>query len=361
MMDFGNQPKLVAGQVPASPQPEGSGLRLVVMLPALNEAATIGDIIRRVPRDIPAIAQVDILVIDDGSTDRTVEIAREHGAKVVSHSRNMGVGRALKTGLAEALRDGFDIALNMDSDGQFSPEDIPKLVGPIVSGEADLVSASRFKDPALVPDMPRMKLLGNKGMAWLISHLVGERFFDVSCGFRAHSREAMLRLTLMGHFTYTQETFLLLHHYGLRLLEVPIAVRGVREHGESRVASNLLSYAIRASRIILAFLRDYRPSLFFSVIGHVLMVPGSILALFFFGHRLLTGAFTPHLWAGFLSAYLMGTAVLLYVFGQLAAMLGRLRMLQEESLYHQRRADMGRAKEDRVGPDRFRRDLASGS
>ena len=360
-MDIGNQPKLVAEQASASPRSASAGLRLLVMLPALNEAATIGDVIRRVPRDIPAIEQVDILVIDDGSTDRTAEIARDHGAKVMSHARNMGVGRALKTGLAEALREGFDIAVNIDSDGQFSPEDIPKLVAPIVSGDADFVSASRFKDPALVPDMPRMKLRGNKGMSWLISRLVGERFFDVSCGFRAHSREAMLRLTLMGHFTYTQETFLLLNHYGLRLMEVPIAVRGVREHGESRVASNLLSYAIRASRIILAFLRDYRPSFFFSVIGHVLMIPGSILAVFFFWHRLLTGAFTPHLWAGFLSAYLIGTAVLLYVFGQLAAMLGRLRMLQEESLYHQRRASFGRSEQGRPDPGRLQSDQASGS
>ena len=120
-------------------------------------------------------------------------------------------------------------------------------------------------------------------------------------------------------------------------MEVPISVRGSREYGESRVASNLLRYAVRTLRIILAFLRDYRPSFFFNTIAHLLMVPGTLLALFFLSHRLLTGSFTPHLWAGFLSGYLVGTAVLLYVFGQLASMIGRTRMLQEESLYHQRR------------------------
>lgn len=331
---------------PDTQQPTSTGLRLVVILPAFNEAATIGDVIRRIPRDIPAIQTVDILVIDDGSTDPTAKVSRDDGAKVISHSRNMGVGMALKTGLAEAIRGGFDIAVNIDSDGQFSPEDIPKLVRPIVLGKADFVSASRFKDPAFTPDMPRMKLLGNKGMAWLISYLVGDRFYDVSCGFRAYSRETMLRLTLMGHFTYTQESFLMLNHYGLKILEIPIAVRGVREHGESRVASSLSGYAIRALRIIAAFLRDYRPSLFFNVIASALMIPGALLGMFFFAHRLLTGAFTPQLWAGFLSAYLVGTAVLLYVFGQLASMLARVRMLQEETLYHQRRASVYQGQEN---------------
>lgn len=321
----------------SEPRSEQVGLRLVVILPALNEAATIRDVIRRIPRQIPMIADLEILAIDDGSTDNTVAIAREAGAKVKSHFRNMGVGKALQTGWAEAIRNGFDIAVNIDSDGQFSPEDIPKLVGPIISGDADLVSASRFKDPALTPEMGRMRLLGNKGMSWLISYLTGERFYDVSCGFRAYSREAILRLTLMDHFTYTQETFLALSHYGLRIMEVPISVRGVREHGESRVASNLLRYAVRTLRIILAFLRDYRPSFFFNTVAHLLMMPGILLGVFFLTHRLFTGSFTPHLWAGFLSAYLVGTAILLYVFGQLASMIGRIRALQEESLYHQRR------------------------
>jgi glycosyltransferase involved in cell wall biosynthesis len=254
MIGHRNDNKLVPQQARTlAPQSAPTGLRLLVLLPALNEALTIGDVIRRIPRDMPGIRSIEVVVIDDGSTDGTAEIARASGANVFSHSRNMGVGSALKTGLAEAIRGGFDIAVNIDSDGQFSPEDIPKLIAPIVSREADFVSASRFKDLTLTPG-----------------------FYDVSCGFRAHSREAMLRLTLMGNFTYTQETFLMLNHYGLRMMELPIAVRGVRTHGESRVASNLLTYAVRASRIIMAFVRDYRPSLFFSMIANILMVPGAV-------------------------------------------------------------------------------------
>jgi hypothetical protein len=141
----------------------------------------------------------------------------------------------------------------------------------------------------------------------------------------------------MGSFTHTQETFLALSYYGLRLNEIPTAVRGQREHGESRVASNLIRYALQTLRIIFSFLRDYRPAAFFNSIASVFLVPGVLLALFFFGHRAVTGTFSPHLWSGFLAAYFIGLAILLYVFSQVASMHARLRRLQEETLYHQRR------------------------
>ena len=295
----------------ASRQASDAHSRLLVILPAFNEAVTIGDVIQRIPTAIGQIDEIEVLVVDDGSTDNTADLARRYGARVVSHSRNMGVGRAMQTGLSEAVRHSFDVAVNIDADGQFAPEDIPKLVRPVVSGDAELVTASRFKDPERIPVMPTVKLLGNRGMSWLISQLTGERFFDVSCGFRAYSREALLRLTLTARFTYTQEMFLLLCHHGLRCAEIPIDVRGVREHGKSRVAANLFRYAIQTIGIIGGFLRDYRPSLFFSMIGHLLFLPGFGLAVFFFGHRLITGSFSPHIWSGFLASYLIGSAILL--------------------------------------------------
>ena len=338
MIDDRSDTKLVGRQASTvPPEPATAGLRLLVMIPALNESATIADVIDRIPRELSGIKTIEVIVVDDGSSDQTAQIAIQSGARVVSHSRNMGVGKAIQTGLAEAVRHSVDIAVNIDADGQFAPEDIPKLVHPIILGEADFVSASRFKDPTVLPEMPRIKLFGNKGMSWLISYLTGERYYDVSCGFRAYSREALLHLTLMGCFTYTQETFLALNYHGLRLVEVPITVRGEREHGESRVASNLTRYTLQTSWIIIGFLRDYRPSIFFNTIAHALLIPGILLAMFFFGHHAVTGTFTPHLWSGFLAAYLTGLAILLYVFGQLASMFTRLRMLHEETLYHQRR------------------------
>lgn len=306
---------------------------LLVMLPALNEAATVAAVIAKIPRDIEGIARVDVLVIDDGSTDETVPLARKAGASTISHGINRGVGAALQTGFEEATNRCVDIVVNMDSDGQFDPAHIRELVRPILEGRADMATASRFKDPALVPIMPTTKRLGNRGMSWLISTLVGQRFADVSCGFRAYSREAILRLVLTGAFTYTQETFLVLASKGMRIVEVPLAVRGVREHGQSRIASNLFRYAWRTSGIIFSSIRDYRPDRFFNSVAGFLMFISVGVGGFFVYNRIVHGQFSPHIWAGFVSAFLFGLALMVFALGQVALMVARLRQIQEQQLY----------------------------
>ena len=311
--------------------------RLLVMMPALNEEASIAAVIDRVPRTIEGVGSVEILVVDDGSTDATAAIAREHGASVISHGRNLGVGVALQTGLAEAIRRGVHVAVNIDSDGQFSPEDIPVLAAPVIAGRVDFVTASRFKDPSLVPEMPKLKLWGNWGMSRIVSGLVGQRFADVSCGFRAYGREALLHLVLLGQFTYTQESFLVLSRSGLRMAEMPMKVRGVREHGQSRIASNLWRYAWRTLGIMFSFLRDYYPSVLFNNAALGFLVGSLGLGAFFLWHRLTTGMFSPHIWAGFVSAFLFAMAAMVVTLGQVAEMVARLRSVQERQLYLVRR------------------------
>lgn len=307
------------------------------MMPALNEEATIGAVLDRVPRQIPGIASVEVLVVDDGSTDRTVQISRDHGAAVVSHGRNLGVGTALQTGLGEAIRRGVDLLVNIDSDGQFAPEDIAKIVVPVLEGRADFVTASRFLDPALVPEMPWVKKFGNWGMARIISGLIGQSFEDVSCGFRCYGREALLHLVLLGKFTYTQESFLVLSQKGLRLHEMPMKVRGVREHGKSRIASNLFRYAWRTLGIIFSFIRDYSPGVLFNNAAGVFTLASLGLGGFFLWHRLTSGQFSPHIWAGFTAAFLFGLATITFGMGQIALMVARLRSVQERQLYLVRR------------------------
>lgn len=312
-------------------------LRLLVMMPALNEAATIANVLARVPRQLPGIGLVEMLVVDDGSTDDTVALAKAAGASVISHGRNLGVGTALQTGIAEALRRGVDLAVNIDSDGQFAPEDIAKIVVPVVESKADFVTASRFLDPALVPDMPWVKRFGNWGMARIISTLINQRFEDVSCGFRCYNRETMLRLVLLGRFTYTQESFLVLSQKGLRLAEMPMKVRGVREFGKSRVASNLWNYGWRTLGIIFGFIRDYSPGILFDNLTGLLVAGSLGFGGFFWWHRLTSGQFSPHIWAGFVSAFLFGLAILIFGLGQIALMIARLRSVQEQQLYLVRR------------------------
>jgi glycosyltransferase involved in cell wall biosynthesis len=307
--------------------------KLLVIMPALNEAATISAVIARVPRQIPGIDQVDVLVVDDGSTDDTVKLAREAGASVISHGKNRGVGSAMQTGLDAAIRRGVDYAVNVDSDGQFAPEDMLKLLEPLIAGKADFATASRFKDRTLVPGMPRVKLFGNWGMAKIVSAIVKQEFRDVSCGFRAYTRETLLQLVLSGMFTYTQEMFLLLGQKGIRMVEVPMVVRGVREHGKSRVASNLFVYAQRTAGIIFSCVRDYSPGMFFNGAALSLLVAGLGFATFFIWHRIVAGQFTPHIWAGFTAAFLFGMAAMTFGLGQIASMVARLRAIHEKQLY----------------------------
>jgi glycosyltransferase involved in cell wall biosynthesis len=307
--------------------------RLLVIMPALNEAATIGPVLQRVPREIPGIDSVELLVVDDGSTDDTVRISLAAGASVISHGMNRGVGAAMQTGLDEAVRRRVDFAVNVDSDGQFAPEDIPRLLAPLVAGETDFATASRFKDPKLVPDMPTVKRFGNWGMAQMVSFIVGQKFDDVSCGFRAYTRETLLQLVLSGAFTYTQEMLLVLGQKGMRMLEVPMVVRGVREHGKSRVASNLFRYAYRTSSIIFSCVRDFSPGTFFNLSAMVLAVLALCFSGFFVIHRIVAGQFTPHIWAGFTAAFLFGFAFFAFGLGQVAAMVARIRRIQDRELY----------------------------
>ncbi len=313
------------------------GLRLLVAMPAFNEQKTVDRVVCGVPNSLPGIDAVDVLVVDDGSDDRTALVAQEAGARVVHHTRRRGVGAAFHTALAFGIDHGADLIVTIDADGQFDPATIPALIRPVVAGEADFTTASRFKDPALVPEMPRIKIWGNRMMSRLISRLAGQRFHDVSCGMRCYSRRAALQLHPLARFTYTQEVFLNLAFKQMRIVEVPLAVRGEREFGESRVASNLWRYGFRTAQIIFRCYRDYHPLRFFGGLALALTVPAAALGAFFLMHYLTTGSFTPHKWAGIGSVVLMSLALLALQTGLIGDMLNRHRIYLEEILYRQRR------------------------
>ncbi|MBI5509857.1 MAG: glycosyltransferase family 2 protein [Deltaproteobacteria bacterium] len=311
-------------------------MRLLVAIPCLNEAATVGDVISAVPRKIRGIDQVVVLVVDDGSTDNTVAAAITAQARVVSHGYNRGVGAAFQTALATAISEGFDVMVNVDADGQFDPADIPTLVEPVALGDADFVTASRFADPALVPVMPIVKKWGNHGMALLVGCLSGRRFKDVSCGFRAYSREAMLNLNLTGRFTYTQESFIDLSFKQLRILEVPVRVRYFPGR-RSRVAGSIPRYAVKTLSIILRAYRDFRPLVFFWSIAAVFILAGLGISSILVYHRVTTGIFSGQIWSGFLGGALLLTGLVFGLVGMTTDMLDRIRVNQERILYHLKR------------------------
>jgi glycosyltransferase involved in cell wall biosynthesis len=308
----------------------------LVTIPALDEERTVGDVVRGVPREISGIGAVEVLVVDDGSRDGTARLAEAAGARVIRHPTRRGVGGAFHSALSYAIDRGADLIVSIDADGQFDPADIPALVEPVRRGEADLATASRFTDPTLIPDMPAAKLWGNRMMSRLISGLAGQRFHDVSCGMRCYSRRAALQLHLLASFTYTQEVILNLAFKGLRIVEVPVRVRGEREFGESRVAGSLWRYGLRTAQIVFRSYRDYHPLRFFGGMAVLLLLPALCLLAFLLLHYLQSGAFTPHKWAGFTALGLSLLALLVLQVGVIGDMLARHRVYLEEVLVRQR-------------------------
>jgi hypothetical protein len=317
-------------------------MKLVVTIPAQNEEKTIARVVAGIPRDLGGIDEVEILVLDDGSSDATAEAARAAGASVVTVQGRPGLGKVFQAGIDAAMRRGADIVVNIDGDGQFDPADIAHLVEPLLDDEADFVTCSRFKDPALYPVMPPVKYWGNWAVVKIVNSICGgSRFTDVSCGFRAFNREALYRLTLFGKYTYTQECFIDLFAKGLRIVEVPLRVRGVREHGESRVAGSIWRYATNTGPIILRAMRDIRPLKFFGLIGVLMFLLALVAISPVVANYIATKKTHPFQSLITVSGVLTTLAFVMGVLALLADMMARHRRITEELLYLARRRIYG--------------------
>ncbi|UCF19050.1 MAG: glycosyltransferase [Gemmatimonadota bacterium] len=319
-------------------------MHVLIAIPAFDEEATLGSVLANLPRVLGGAHHTDVVVIDDGSTDRTVDVARELGVRVVSHRRNLGLGRAFNTAVGQALECRADVLVTIDADGQFDAQQIPDLIAPIVAGEADLVTGSRFLGGKRPAGMPRAKYWGNRFFSALMNWLLGERLRDVSCGFRAYSLEAILNLNLLGKHTYTQESIFDLVFKGLRVTEIPITVRYFQDR-KSRVASNLIRYGLNALKIIIRTARDFMPLRFFGIFAGVVLAVGAALDLWLLIYWLRTGSFSPYKFVGFTGTALLVVGILVLGFALLADMLDRLRVNQERLLYQQRKVLFGQGRD----------------
>ena len=313
-------------------------MKVVVYLPALNEAETIGAVLDGIPARLPGVESVRTIVVDDGSTDATSQIAQRHGAMVVRHPKNLGTGRTFVSGVSAALRAGADIIVSMDSDGQFRGEDIAKLIEPIFEGRADVALCSRFADGNLIGSMPLAKRAGNAMLTRAISVIAGTHFTDVSCGFRAMSREAALRADIHSNYEYIHESLLNWRRLGMTIEEVPLPVLAERPVGESRIMSSVLRYGIRSGPVLIRAIRDYSPMKFFGAFSLLAIVVSMLLGLFVSVHWLRTGETAPYTSmitlsvGGLLFGFLLGAVALL------ADLIGRVRFELEEMLYESRRS-----------------------
>lgn len=202
--------------------PISPAARLCVLMPAFNEEANVGAVVRGVlALDLPV--QVTALVVDDGSRDATAEVAREAGAEVISHPVNRGVGAAFRTGIEHACREGYDYLIHMDSDGQVPPEEIPKLLGPVLSGAADVAVGSRFVRE-LPDNLALWKALALTATARLVGALAGYSLTDLSCGFRCMNRAGMETIRPTFDYDYIQETLIQLLAARVRVVDVPVDI-----------------------------------------------------------------------------------------------------------------------------------------
>ena len=326
-------------------------MKLVVTIPAQNEEKTIGRVIRELPDRLPGIARVEVIVMDDASTDGTADAARFAGEQcdvpvhVVRVEGRPGLGKVFQAGINAAMRRGADYVVNIDGDGQFNSDDVRHLVAPLVDDRADFVTCTRFREPEFIPDMPPVKFWGNWAVVKIVNFACGGggRFTDVACGFRGFNREALYRLTLFGRYTYTQECFIDLFSKGLRIEEVPLRVRGVREHGKSRVAGSVWKYGTNTLPILVRAMRDIRPLKFFGLIGGLLALGGlallGVVTLNYFAFN--PGKTQPFTSLISLGGGLLTLSVIVGVLALLADMMARHRRITEELLYLARRRIYG--------------------
>lgn len=300
-------------------------MKLVVLIPAYNEQANISKAVMSIPRKIMGIEKVEILVVNDGSTDNTIDYAMNGGAdKIVSHKRNSGVGAAFMTGVRNAILMNADIVVTVDADSQFDPSQIPELIVPILNHQADVVIGSRFHKN-IPKNIPRVKLLGNKIFSRLVSFVVGQKFTDTQTGLRAYSKEALLNISVVNEFTYTQEVLIDLKFKGLRIVEVPVFVR-YDDSRKSRVVKSIFGYSTRALSIIFRTILYHRPILAFGIIGGIFCGGGILAKLLTISNILIVN---PSLSTGFI---ILGAVS--FMLGVFASVVFKRQKFAERDLRH---------------------------
>ena len=318
-------------------------MKLIVNIPAYNEEKDIATTIERIKEsfalDFYAAGQGKLLsekliqVVDDGSSDTTAEIARTSGADIViSYKPNRRLAYSFKQAVESSLRNGADIMVNIDADGQFDPNDIPKLLEPILSGRSDMVIANRF-GKTKAKNIPFIRESLNKFAASIIGFFLNYKTNDLTCGFRAHNRETLLRFNLTNtHFTYTQETIIDAIGKNLKLEWVAVPVTYF-DNREAKITKSIFKFVNNSTKIILKAVRDVRPLKFFGWPGIFLMFVGLVGFGDFFLHYLEDLKISPYINIVVFSSIALLLGIQLIIFALLADMVKSSRQLTEELMY----------------------------
>ena len=300
-------------------------MKLIIQIPCLNESGTLAIAINALPREVPGFDSVEWLVVDDGSTDDTAELAKKLGVDhVVRHPVNRGLATAFMTGLDACLRRGADVIVNTDADNQYEASDIPLLTSPILAGEADMVIGARPIDETEHFSWVKRKLqrLGS----WAVRMASKTDVADAPSGFRAFSRDTAMRLNVFNAYTYTLETIIQAGVSNLRIASVPIRTNA--DLRPSRLVKSISSYVRRSLITIFRVLVIYRPFFVFSITGSAFIFLGTIAGIRYL-YFLLIGQGGGHIQSVVFSALCVILGFLFLVLGLLADMLSVNRKLLE--------------------------------
>jgi glycosyltransferase involved in cell wall biosynthesis len=303
--------------------------KLIIQIPCLNEAGTLPTTLRDIPRSIPGVDLVEILVIDDGSHDDTAKVARVCGADhVVSFKRTRGLAAAFMAGIDTCLQLGADLIVNTDGDNQYAGADIPELVAPLLRGEADIVIGDR--NVQTLQGMSWAKKLLQRVGSWVVRQVSDTRVPDTTSGFRAYTREAALRMTIVSEFSYTLESIIQAGKKRIAITHVPI--RTNPKTRPSRLFQSVWFYLKQSGSTIVRIYTMYEPLKVFTTIGLVTLGAGLATSLRFL-YFYFTGSGAGHLQSLMLAAVLLIVGFQVMLMGLLADVISANRKLLEDLLY----------------------------
>ena len=239
-------------------------MKLIVQIPCLNEESTLASVLETIPTQIDGIDEIEILVIDDGSTDRTIEVAVEHGVHhIISHTGRMGLARSFRDGVDYAMSHGADIVVNTDGDNQYPQARIGDLVAPILAGRADIVIGDR--QTHTIEHFSAFKKVMQRFGSWVVNKAAGTELPDAASGFRAYSRYALYRINVVTQFSYTMETIIQAGNKSLAIASVEIDTNAKTR--ESRLFNNMFEHMIRSGQAILRSYVMFKPWSVFAALG----------------------------------------------------------------------------------------------
>lgn len=309
-------------------------MKLVVQIPCLNEEATLPLVLESIPKKIAGVDEIIVQIIDDGSTDKTVEVAEKHGVtEFVRHARNQGLGRSFHDGVHQALALGADIVVNTDGDNQYPQDRIADLVQPIIASQADIVIADR-QTSKIAHFSATKKLLQRLGSA-VVNKAAGTKLPDAASGFRAYSRESLIRLNTITRFSYCTETIIQAGNKGLKIVSIPVETNPKLR--ESRLFKSTPEHVLKSAVTIIRAYVMYKPYMVFGTLGVTLFFLGLIPFARFVILSLEDGSTGGHIQSLLVGSLLMITAFLCLVLNVIADLIRINRILIEDNLEQTKR------------------------